>query len=477
MSYLYGLDPRAQARLSDQLDHQQATPNQPGTFDNFWAAVGGNLAAGGLKVAQLGTYFKDPDQAAAEAMAHGIRGDNPADWERQDEQARVEARRMLAQKAKDVMPNPIKTGVASNIVGGLAQVLPTAVAGAAIGGPVGAMALVGGSQGVGDYQESLLDGVDPATAAKKAALTGVVSGVGVAIPMAKAGAGLATNLGIGVGVNVGLGMGQRAGTAAILNAGGYHDMAAQYKWLDGEAIAVDALLGAAFGGMGHFMHGAGETAARPTPEHVDAALALNDRLHVENEAQPGVHRTVESRDAGVQAMEKAVNDMVVNDRMPDVAEAAARMDVEPNPAARAFHEEVQQQLELELPKREEAVDTLTPAEHAAKGEELRQHVDEAGQPVRPKTAGTDTDGKPLTPHDNTPEGMAKAGDVQPAEHAMAQQLLAAHPDLEIPVGIDADGNPTMRKFSDVMAEMDRDIAQAEKDSVLHDVAVACFLRG
>jgi hypothetical protein len=97
--------------------------------------------------------------------------------------------------------------------------------------------------------------------------------------------------------------------------------------------------------------------------------------------------------------------------------------------------------------------------------------------VRPKSAGADAEGKPLAPHDNTPEGMAKAGDVQPAEHAMAQQLLAAHPDLEIPVGIDADGNPTMRKFSDVMAEMDRDIAQAEKDSVLHDVAVACFLRG
>lgn len=476
MSYLYGMDQQAQAKLSDQLDNTKGAPQQLGAFDNFWASVGGNLAAGGLKVAQLGTYFQDPDQAAAEAMAHGIRGDSP-DWQAKDEQARVEARRLLAQKAKEVMPNPLKTGFASNIVGGLAQVLPTAVAGAALAGPVGAMALVGGSQGVGDYQESLLDGVDPTTAAKKAALTGVVSGVGVAIPMAKVGAGLATNLGIGAGVNIGLGMAQRAGTAAILEGGGYHDMAAQYKWLDGEAIAVDAVLGMAFGGLGHMMHGKGEAQERPTPEHVDAALALNDRLHVENEAQPGVHRTVESRDAGVQAMEKAVDDMVVRDRMPDVAEAAARMDVEPNPAARAFHEEVQQQLDLEFPKQEAAHDTLTAAEHATKGEELTPHVDETGQPVRPKTAGADAEGKPLTPHDNTPEGMAKAGDVQPAERAMAEQIKAAHPDLEIPVGTDAEGNPTMRKFSDVMADMDRDIRQAEKDSVLHDVAVACFLRG
>jgi hypothetical protein len=476
MSYLYGLDPNAQAKLSDQLDNTKGAPEALGAFDNFWASVGGNLAAGALKVGEMGTYFKDPDEAAAEAMAHGLRGDT-TDWQEKDWQARADARRLLAQKAKDVMPNPLKTGWASNLVGGLAQVVPTAVVGGAIAGPAGAMALVGGSQGVGDYEQSRLDGVDASTAAKKAALTGVASGLGVGIPMAKAGAGILTNLGIGAGVNVGLGMAQRAGTAAILDAGGYHDMAAQYKWLDGEAIAVDAVLGAAFGGLGHLMHGAGETAARPTPEHVDAALALNDRLHVENEAQPGVHRTAESRDAGVAAMDKAVTDMVVNDRMPDVAEAAARMDVEPNPAAHAFHEEVAKELDKELPKQEAAHDTLTEAEHVAKGEELTPHVDEAGEPVRPKTAGADAEGKPLTPHDNTPEGMAEAGDVQPAERAMAEQIKNAHPDLEIPVGVDAEGNPTMRKFSDVMADMDRDIAQAQKDGVLHDVAVACFLRG
>lgn len=476
MSYLYGLDPRAQSNLSDQLDNTKGAPNAPGAFDNFWAAVGGNVAAGGLKVAQLGTYLRDPDEAAATAMAHGIMGDN-TDWQAKDEQARAEARRMLAQKAKEMMPNPLKTGWASNLVGGLAQVVPTAVVGGAIAGPVGAMALVGGSQGVGDYQESLLEGVDPATAAKKAALTGVASGLGVGIPMAKAGAGLLTNLGIGAGVNVGLGMAQRAGTAAILNAGGYHQMADQYKWLDGEAIAVDAVLGAAFGGIGHLMHGAaGE--ARPSPEQVDAALALNDRLHVENEAQPGVHRTAESRDAGVEAMNKAVDDMVMRDRMPDVAEAAARMDVEANPATRAFHEEVAKELDKELPKQEAAHDTLTDAEHAAKGEELKPHVDENGEPVRPATAGADAEGKPLTPHDNTPESMAKAGDVQPVERAMAQQLLDAHPDLEVPTPqLDADGKPVMAKFSDVLAAMDRDIQRAQKDGVLHDVAVACFLRG
>jgi hypothetical protein len=473
MSYLYGLDPRAQANLSDQLDNTKGAPNAPGAFDNFWASVGGNLAAGGLKVAQLGTYFQDPDEAAATAMAHGIAGDN-TDWQAKDQEARAEARRLLAIKAKEVMPNPLKTGWASNLVGGLAQVVPTAVVGGAIAGPAGAMALVGGSQGVGDYQQSLLDGVDSTTAAKKAALTGVASGLGVGIPMAKAGAGLLTNLGIGAGVNVGLGMAQRAGTAAILNAGGYHQMADQYKWLDGEAIAVDAVLGAAFGGLGHLMHGE----AAPTPERVDAALALNDRLHVENEAQPGVHRTVESRDAGVEAMTKAVDDMVLRDRMPDVAEAAARMDVEPNPAAHAFHEEVAKELDKELPKQEAAHDTLTEAEHAAKGEELRPHVDENGEPVRPATAGADAEGKPLTPHDHTPEGMAKAGDVQPVERAMAQQLLDAHPDLEVPTTqLDAEGKPVMAKLSDVLADMDRNIQQAQKDGVLHDVAVACFLRG
>lgn len=339
MSYLYD-NPQEQANLSDTLDRIPQVPSSPGFFQNFWGATGAGLARGGLKLAEVGTYFSHPDSLMAQQMMEGFMGDT-TDYVKKDQEARAAARVMLAQKAMDLAPNPLITGTGSKIASQFAEVVPTAIAGS-VAGPFGAAALVGSAQGVGDYQESVLLGIDPETAAKKALLTGSTAGAGVVIPMAKTGASLLTNLVIGSGVNVVSGSIQRGGTAAILDAAGYHDQAAQYKVLDADAILIDTIMGAAFGGIGHYL-------GRTTTEQVDAALKLNERQHIEIEGQPGIHKTAESRQAGVQSFEDTLNGLLTDDKAPDVTARAASIDIETNPKVVQDYHEAKAALEEELP--------------------------------------------------------------------------------------------------------------------------------
>ncbi len=56
------------------------------------------------------------------------------------------------------------------------------------------------------------------------------------------------------GTNIAFGMAQRGLTAKTLRDGGYSEMANQYDVLDRQAIAIDAVLGVAFGGVGRFIN-------------------------------------------------------------------------------------------------------------------------------------------------------------------------------------------------------------------------------
>lgn len=440
MSYLYD-DPQAQAQLSDTLDRQPAVPRSPSFFSNFWGATASGAAIGALKVGEAATYFQDPEALMGQMMYEGFTGSN-RDVVKEDMEARALAREAMARKAKELTPNPLVTGTGSQIMSGLAQILPTAVAGGAATGPVGAAMLVGLSQGVGDYQESTLEGVDSGTAAKKALLTGVTTGVGVVIPMAKPGASLLANMGIGATVNVATGATQRAGSAAILESGGYHEMAAQYKVLDAEAITIDTVLGMAFGGMAH-LHG------RPSRDQVDAALKLNERQHAEIEAQPGLHRTPDSRDAGTQAFDETLHSLVTGEHLPDLTEQAARLDIQPDPKAQEFYAQLARDAEAEMPKGE-----------LAEPRQVDLPLEE--RPV-PEPAPIKTAGEPRP---------AEHFDVRPIEAEQARQILQSHPDLVLP---GPDGTPV--RLQDLLNRADEQIAAARKDAALYDVAVACFLRG
>ncbi len=90
----------------------------------------------------------------------------------------------------------------------------------------------------------------------------------------------------GAAVNAGVGMAQRGSMSAYLTEQGYGegdelDLASQYQWLDGRAVAIDAIFGAAFGaGFGHRAEGA--PPPPPVPQVLrDAAIIEADSIHRE----------------------------------------------------------------------------------------------------------------------------------------------------------------------------------------------------
>ncbi|MFV4751678.1 hypothetical protein ACNJPG_03220 [Escherichia coli] len=98
------------------------------------------------------------------------------------------------------------------------------------------------------------------------------------------------------------------------------EMANQYDVLDRQAIAIDAVLGVAFGGVGRFINSRGESTSAPnfSPVDVDAALAANAAHHAEIDIAPGVPINVLSRNSHIQALRKAMSD-VSQGRPVDVA--------------------------------------------------------------------------------------------------------------------------------------------------------------
>lgn len=113
------------------------------------------------------------------------------------------------------------------------------------------------------------------------------------------------------GTNIAFGMAQRGLTAKTLRDGGYSEMANQYDVLDRQAIAIDAVLGVAFGGVGRFINSRGESTSAPnfSPVDVDAALAANAAHHAEIDIAPGVPINVLSRNSHIQALRKAMSDV------------------------------------------------------------------------------------------------------------------------------------------------------------------------
>jgi hypothetical protein len=90
-------------------------------------------------------------------------------------------------------------------------------------------------------------------------------------------------------------------------------------------MAIDAVLGLAFGGVGRFVNSRGENVRPPDfmPADVDAALAANAAHHAEFDIAPGIPVNVLSRDAHAQALRQAMQDVSAG-RSVDVASIVSR---------------------------------------------------------------------------------------------------------------------------------------------------------
>ncbi|CAI2527160.1 Uncharacterised protein [Serratia ficaria] len=401
-------------------------------------------------------------------------------------------RKLAEQQVRAITPDAGTTGTAGQVLFSLAEVGGQAAAGTLLGGLPGAAATVGGLQGFSDYEKSRADGVDYGTAVEKALVTGGTAAIGAVLPMSlglRAGGAVAEGVGAALttggtaagaaagavaravpdllysaGTNVAMGMAQRGLSAEILRRGGYEDMARQYDVFDSQALAVDAVLGIAFGGLGRFINSRGENVAvrSAEPAEIDAALTSSSHLNYEITASPGVPVSVLSRNAHARAMDKAMTDVLAGHPV----DVGALMD-------------------------------------GAEFIQRRPRVDLASQEVRramglPDSAIRDTDAARFddvaganylaTPKPRTREqiqqdeiaGTERAirGDdsrVAESDTLEAQRAITDNPDLQVHV-VNPDDSTTMVRAADLMAEADRDVANAQHDANLFDVAVSCFLR-
>ncbi|EDS0974558.1 TPA: hypothetical protein ACJI0O_001723 [Salmonella enterica subsp. enterica serovar Minnesota] len=264
----------------------------------------------------------------------------------------AEQRKLAEQQVKRLTPDAATTGTAGQVLHGLLDMGGQAVVGTLLSGPAGGAAAVTALQGFSEFERLTAQGVDFRTAQEAGLVQGVTAGAGTLIPMSlglRAGGSLAESVGAqlartgestvrnvaatavraapdiayAAGTNIAFGMAQRGLTAKTLRDGGYNEMANQYDVFDRQSIAIDAVLGVAFGGVGRFLNARGESAAAPefSPAEVDAALAANASHHAEIDVAPGVPVNVLSRDAHIQALQKAMND-VSQGRAVDVASIA-----------------------------------------------------------------------------------------------------------------------------------------------------------
>lgn len=261
----------------------------------------------------------------------------------------AEQRKLAEQQVKRLTPDAATTGTAGQVLYGLFDMGGQAVVGTTLGGPVGGAAAVTSLQGFSEFERLTAQGVDFRTAQEAGLVQGITAGAGTLIPMSlglRAGGALAEgvaaqlaragessvrraaatavratpDIAYAAGTNIAFGMAQRGLTAKTLRDGGYSEMANQYDVLDRQAIAIDAVLGVAFGGVGRFINSRGESTSAPnfSPVDIDAALAANAAHHAEIDIAPGVPINVLSRNSHIQALRKAMSD-VSQGRPVDVA--------------------------------------------------------------------------------------------------------------------------------------------------------------
>ncbi|EAA5080159.1 hypothetical protein UP37_17055 [Salmonella enterica subsp. enterica serovar Newport] len=316
----------------------------------------------------------------------------------------AEQRKLAEQQVKRLTPDAATTGTAGQVLHGLFDMGGQAVVGTLLSGPAGGAAAVTALQGFSEFERLTAQGVDFRTAQEAGLVQGVTAGAGTLIPMSlglRAGGALAESVGAqlartgesavrniaatavraapdiayAAGTNIAFGMAQRGLTAKTLRDGGYNEMANQYDVFDRQSIAIDAVLGVAFGGVGRFLNARGESAATPefSPAEVDAALAANASHHAEIDVAPGVPVNVLSRDAHIQALQKAMND-VSQGRAVDVASIAEPASFSDIPGRRNL---ISQAIDETLYRTEEgstqiAVDTRALEQQAAQALDVEQ---------------------------------------------------------------------------------------------------------
>ena len=347
------------------------TAPTPGAFDNFLYSAGTaamrtfasagravTMAAGGVAsaVERIGAMHPLSDGAVDTRLSDAV-------WRVHDD---------LTQRAVDYWtPNPNEVGVAGQVVGQLLATLPMVVASPS--------ALVAATQ-LGTAEDVMRKGVD----ADKAQAVGAVqaAGLGLGIWMPILGQNLWQRVVLGgAGFNVVQGAATRGISGEILEG---TPAAEEFKAFDPQALTLDVLLGAAFGGVAHLSPSqraqGREFIARLKswgqdlkPSDVDALQVLRQAQHMNVDSMPGKPVDVQDIEAHVQRVKAAI-DQLAGDRPVQVDDLPAPR-VEPN-AARTAEQQANLSVLQELGERVRRLERipLTPDEITARAESIGTRI-------------------------------------------------------------------------------------------------------
>lgn len=271
MSDVFSLAPEGQAWTDDKTNANPARPEdyEPTFFQGSIAAPVRGVAEGSIGLAQSAVGFSkrlisDPAFTADIAPTVNIFRVMFPDADKSLNDTYDTVGKQLQSARGYVKPDAGSQGTAAEVLYALGQFAP-AIGATIIGGPTVGAATAFGSSYEQSYQDFRAKGVDEATARNLAAQQSSFNAAGMALPAA-IGTTLATRIASGVAINTGFGGLNRYSVGETLEEQGYADMAKQYRVFDGQAMLVDAVLGAAFGGAHHLASRNAADTPAPQPE-------------------------------------------------------------------------------------------------------------------------------------------------------------------------------------------------------------------
>lgn len=380
---------------------------------------------------------------AAMPVLEKVTPDSMTEW--LDEQRRVANESMKATRT-----DPRTVGTVGQMLHGVSSVLTGGVIGGLTLGPIGAVGAIAGSTMFDKATELMDQGVDLGTAQKVGAVTGTVMGAGAALPPFLGGT-LGKQIASGIGINIGLGVAERAGSAAILEDK-YAGIAQHYNALDGTAIAIDAVLGAAFP--------LGARALRRTVAQIDDAMDAN-RVVAEQSRDPALQATLEGIDRKL-AVDMEVTRQIMEEGRPlgDIEIPANAMDdTVPNravgEAAAAAAKAIDDLMVQESGRGMGAVEADIAAMARAFNPER----------VEPEIKTPDAD-------KTTPPPPDIESEVSPDQFTKqaAQSIIDTDPNLKV---VDENGKEMVAK--DLLDQAEVRFKQEKQEAALFKVAVACAI--
>lgn len=292
MSDLFSLVPEGQAWLDNQAMEKPSRPEdfEPSAFQGSASAFFRGAGEGALGLAQSAVGFSKrliSDPAFTDNVAPTINMFRVMfpDADKALNESYDDFGKQLSSAREYIKPEAGSQGMAAQVIHGLGQFAP-AIGASVIGGPVVGAAAAAGSTYEQAYQDALAKGVDEQTARTVAAEQSGFNAVGMGLPAAVGGR-LATRLLSGVSINTAFGGLNRFAVGETLEENGYADMAKQYRVFDGQAILIDSVLGAAFGGAHHFAARGNSVDARAdAPQTVDEGTTPPQDATVTAETAP-----------------------------------------------------------------------------------------------------------------------------------------------------------------------------------------------